>query len=152
MIFLLVLFVRELEADIGYTMLFGFSYPVEIYKALVDFVITFNHLGNVILILILWVTHLLITTGLLKIRRLSGHQLTHLIDKLTLSARQKSQYCRGKDTLPMDELFQVKFLIHRRLGLQEELCETFFAAEFNVNKELIFYRSQKLEINLEALK
>ena len=134
------------------SLLLRFGDFVETYETFIDRIFTLSHLISKYLILVLWLTQFRITTCFLQVRWLSNHQLTHFVNKLTLVARQESQYCCGLKTLPMNKLSQVKLLIQGRLWLQEQLIKALATLKFCVAEQHIFDWFKKLEIKLDALK
>ena len=107
--------ILENSTNILDPILLSFGHFIEAYETFVHRVFTLSHLIGIDFILFLWVAQLLITACLFKVRRLANHQLTQFVNKTTLVARQKTQYCSRLDTLPMNELSQVKLFIQVRL-------------------------------------
>ena len=87
--------------------------PIQIDKSCINFARAQDHPLRIIHVVILPVAQIAVRTGLIQIRRLSNHHLTHFVHKETLTSREESQNGRRLQSLPVDKLLQVELLIKR---------------------------------------
>ena len=89
-----------------------------IQKAFVSFIFTFNHLLEVVIRSFFFdQVQFIITTAIIKIRRFSQHEFTHLVDYEALSTLEKGKQSCSLKPLAEEKLLQIHLLLKIRLTL-----------------------------------